>query len=74
MKGSEFVFSCAQSMCYKCQKINRGELYVDSPDWIKKQKSKINSINEKYNKSFQDIVTVTLNYEETGKHSKNNKN
>ena len=54
---------------YKCHKINfeRGRLHIDSPDWIKNKKVTINPINKKDNKSFQYAVTVTLNYEETGK-------
>ena len=29
------------------KKINRGELYIDSPDWIKKKKEEINPTNKK---------------------------
>ena len=38
-RGSEFVFDYVHLMCYKCHKINpnRGGLYIDSPDWIKRQ-------------------------------------
>ena len=41
MKGSEFVFDYVHLLYYKCYKINpnRGESYIDSPDWIKKQQS-----------------------------------
>ena len=40
MKGSEFAFSYVHLLHYKCHKINpnRGGSYVDSPDWIKKQR------------------------------------
>ena len=36
---SEFVFDYVQLLYYKCHKINAncGGLYIDSPDWIKKQ-------------------------------------
>ena len=34
----------------------------------KQKKGTINSINKKDNKCFQYAVTVTLNYEEIGKH------
>ena len=39
MKCSEFVFDYVQLLYYKCHKINAncGGLYIDSPDWIKKQ-------------------------------------
>ena len=43
---------------------NRGESYVDSPDWIKNKKTTINPINKKYNNCFQYAVTVMLNHEE----------
>ena len=37
MKGSEFVFNCIQLLYYKCPKVNpnRGESYINSPDWMK---------------------------------------
>ena len=40
-KGSEFVFDYIHLLHYKCHKINPncGGSYIDSPDWIKKQKS-----------------------------------
>ena len=70
MKGSEFVFHYVQLLYYRCHKINPncGQLYIDSPDWIKNKKSTINLINKK-NKCFQYAVTVVLNHEEIGKKS-----
>ena len=43
MRGSEFVFNYVQLLYYKCHKINlnRGESYIDSPDWIKNKKATI---------------------------------
>ena len=40
MRGSEFVFNCIQLLYYKCPKINpnRGESYIDPPDWMKNKK------------------------------------
>ena len=40
MRGSEFVFDYIHLSYYKCHKINlnRGGLYIDSPDWIKTKK------------------------------------
>ena len=40
-KGSEFVFDYIHLLHYECHKINPncGGSYIDSPDWIKKQKS-----------------------------------
>ena len=55
MKGSEFVFDYVQLLYYKCHKINpnRAGSYVDSPDWIKKQKSN--------NKSIKKIINAFNN-------------
>ena len=77
MKSSEFVFDYVQLLYYKCHKINFscGGAYIDSPDWIKNKKARINHINKKDNKSFQYAVTVALNYKEIKKRSaENNKN
>ena len=40
MKGSEPVFDYVNLLHYKCHEINqnRGESYIDSPDWIKNKK------------------------------------
>ena len=40
MRGSEFVFGYIHLSYYKCHKtnLNRGGLYIDSPDWIKTKK------------------------------------
>ena len=37
MKGSGFIFTLVQLMCYKCHKVNikRGGSYIVSPNWIK---------------------------------------
>ena len=59
-------------MYYKCHNLdfNHGGSYIDSPDWIKKKKKKaaINPISKK-DKCFQYAVTISLNYEEIGKHA-----
>ena len=41
MRVSDFIFDCVHLFYYKYHKINpnRGGSYLDSPDWIKKQKS-----------------------------------
>ena len=41
MKGNEFLFDYVHLLYYKYRKINpnRGESYIDSPDWIKNKKS-----------------------------------
>ena len=40
MKGSEFVFDSVGLLYYKLHKIslNRGGSYIDSPEWLKKEK------------------------------------
>ena len=44
MRGSDFIFNSIQLLCYKYHKINskHNGLYVDSLDWIKKEKAMIN--------------------------------
>ena len=71
MKGSEFVFGYVHLLYYKFHKINpnRGESYLDSPDWIKIKKTTINIVNKKDNKCFQYVVIVALNHEEIGKYA-----
>ena len=44
-----------------------GRSFIDSPDWIKKKKAKINP-NNKDDKCFQYVATVALNYEEIESH------
>ena len=70
MKGSNFVFDCVPLLYCKCHKINfiRGGSNIDSPEWIKKLKAKINHINKKDNKCFQYAITAALNHKEIGKH------
>ena len=52
-------------MYYKYHKINfqREGLRIDSTNWIKKKKAKINQKNYN-NKCFQYVATVTLNHED----------
>ena len=40
-KGSQFVFDCVHLLYFKYHKINpnQGGSYIDTPNWIKKQKS-----------------------------------
>ena len=72
MKGGDFFFDYVHLLYYKCHRIhsNFGRSYIDSPDWIKKKKSTVNSIDKK-DKHFQYAVTVTLNYQRSAKHNKN---
>ena len=47
MKGSNFISDSVQLMYYKCHKVSfiRGDLYIDSPDWIKNKKATIDPKN-----------------------------
>ena len=49
LKSSEFFFNFVHLLYYKCHKINpnRGGSYIDSPDWIKIEKTTINNVNKK---------------------------
>ena len=69
MKGTEFVFDCLHLLYIKCQKINlnRGGTYIDTSNWIWRERATINSINKKDNKCYQYTVTVPLNYKEIKK-------
>ena len=65
MRGIEFIFDSVQMMYYRCYKEHfRGSgSYIDSPDWIKKEKATVNPKNTD-GECFQYAVTVALNYEE----------
>ena len=63
MRANDFVLDYVQLLYYNFHKINLncGGSYIDSTNWIKNKKSKINSIIKKDNKSFQYAV---FNYKE----------
>ena len=58
MRANDFVLDYVQLLYYNFHKINLncGGSYIDSTNWIKNKKSKINSIIKKDNKSFQYAV------------------
>ena len=68
MKGLDFEFDGVNFLCYDFNKkgINRGELYIDSPQWLKNKKSTINPINNNY-KCFRYAVTLALNLDKMRK-------
>ena len=70
LKVSDFDIDCVNLLYYKCHKINpnQGGSYINSPNWIKKQKATTNPINKSDKKCFQYAVTVSLNCEKTGEH------
>ena len=59
MKGSDFMFSSVQYLCYKCHKVNfkSAGSYIDTPGWIKKKKATINPKNTD-DECFQYAVTL----------------
>ena len=65
MRGSEFVCDSVDLLYYHLNRISleRGELYVDTPKWIKDKGATINPKNKKDNKCFQYVITVALNQE-----------
>ena len=71
MRGCDFIFECVHLLYYKCHKLNQNlsVSYKDSPDSINSKRAKINHINKKNNKCFQDAATVALNHEDIAKHS-----
>ena len=68
MRGRDFIFHCVEMLHYKCHKINlkRSGSYIDSPNWIKNKKARINVINDD-DKCFQYVATVALNNKEIGR-------
>ena len=62
MKGSDFVFDSIDGLYYKCLRVslNRGGLYIYSPNWIKNKRPVINRENNG-DTCFQYAVTVALN-------------
>ena len=69
MKGTEFVFDCVHLLYLKLENTNpnRCGSYIDTSDWIRKERATINSINKKDNKCYQYTVTFPLNYKEIKK-------
>ena len=55
MRSSQFVFDYVHLLYYQCHKVNlnRGGLYINSPDWIKSKKATVSPINKKDSNSFE---------------------
>ena len=69
MKGSEFEFDGVNFLYYDFHKtsIYRGGSYIDSPKWLKDEKSTINPKNND-DKCFQYPVTLALNLDNIDNH------
>ena len=70
IKRSEFIFDSVDVLYYNLNKIslNRGGSYIDSPEWLKNKKPKMNPKNND-NKCFHYDVTVALNHKNIVKDS-----
>ena len=69
IRGSEFVFDCIDLLYYKLHKIslNKGGLYINSPEWIKNKSATIN-IKNNDDKCFHYAITAALNSEQVKSH------
>ena len=69
-KGSKFIFDSVDVFYYDLNKIslNIGGSCIDSPEWLKNKKAKINPKNND-DKCFQYALAVALNHEQIKKDS-----
>ena len=63
MRGSDFIFDCVNILYQKFHKISFkcGGSYIVSPNWVKKNKAKINTKNSDH-KCFQYVATIKQNH------------
>ena len=68
-RGSEFIFKNVDLLYYYFHKIHmrRGEVYIDSFEWMKNKKAKINPKNIDDDNYFQYSIPVALNHQNTGR-------
>ena len=68
MRGSDFVFNGINYFFYDFNRvsISKGGSYIESPKWLKDNKSTINQKNND-NKCFQYATTLALNFEKINK-------
>ena len=68
MKGSSFIFYCVDLLYYHLHKVslNRGGLYIDSPEFIKHKKSTINPQNnyDDDNECLRYTIIAAVKYAE----------
>ena len=64
MKGSQFVFESVDLLYHSLHRIslNRGESYIDSPEWLKNKKATINPKNID-NECLKHAIIAALNHE-----------
>ena len=65
IKGIHFIFDSVDALHYNHNEIslNRGGSYIDSPEWLKSEKTTINPKNND-DKCFQCTLTVALSHEQ----------
>ena len=65
MKGGSYIFERIDLLEYHLHKIslNRGSLYIESPEWLHNKGVTINTKNTKNNNCFQYAITAALNYQ-----------
>ena len=68
-EGSNFVFSNIEELNIHIHKIDlkRGSSYIESPEWIKNKKCKINPYNTKDEYCFAHSIVIALYHQEIGK-------
>ena len=69
MRESEFIFDGVYLLYYKLHRISlsRGGSYIDSPEWLKNQKTTINLKNNDDN-SLQCAIRLALNHQNINNH------
>ena len=70
MKESSFTFERIDLLEYHLHKIilNRGNSYINSPEWIKNKRVTINPQNTEDNNCFQYAITAAVNYQNIDHH------
>ena len=73
MKGSDFILDGVNFLYYKFHKINskRGTSYIESLDWMEKNKKGTMNPKNKDNRYFQYAVTVALSFDKIKKRPTN---
>ena len=69
-KYFEFIFDSVDLLYYNLQKTNlnkKGSSYIDSPEWLKNKKAKINPKTND-NNYIQYVLIATLNYQNIKSH------
>ena len=69
IKGSDFVFESVDLVYYKLHRVrlNRGGLYIKSPEWLLHKGATINPKNENDDECLRWSIISALNYNEITK-------